>query len=140
AVAIAPDFRCSELAASRRRNPPLLLRGARVALSASEAAVRDFGTSGGRIAEASEIPAGAIELALEGYVLLPGLINAHDHLDFALFPRMGSRHYRNFREWAEEIYQPTESPVREHASIPKSTRLWWGGLRNLLSGVTTVCH
>jgi cytosine/adenosine deaminase-related metal-dependent hydrolase len=24
--------------------------------------------------------------------------------------------------------------------VPKPLRLWWGGLKNLLSGVTTVCH
>ncbi len=24
--------------------------------------------------------------------------------------------------------------------MPKAVRLWWGGLKNLLSGVTTVCH
>ncbi|HML16072.1 MAG TPA: amidohydrolase family protein [Bryobacteraceae bacterium] len=30
--------------------------------------------------------------------------------------------------------------MREHLSLPKSERLIWGGLRNLLSGVTTVAH
>jgi cytosine/adenosine deaminase-related metal-dependent hydrolase len=81
-----------------------------------------------------------IELDLEGLQVLPGLINAHDHLEFSLFPRLGRRHYANASAWAQDIYRPDESPVREQLQVPKSLRLLWGGLRNLASGVTTVCH
>ena len=81
-----------------------------------------------------------IELDLDGLQVLPGLINAHDHLDFALFPRLGRRHYANATEWARDIYHPEESPVREHLQVPKASRLLWGGLRNLACGVTTVSH
>jgi len=80
------------------------------------------------------------ELDLTGYLILPGLINAHDHLEFNLFPRLGLGPYSNAREWAADIFHPNTSPVREHLSIPKRVRLAWGGLRNLLSGVTTVAH
>jgi cytosine/adenosine deaminase-related metal-dependent hydrolase len=81
-----------------------------------------------------------IELDLDGLQVLPGLINAHDHLEFALFPRLGRRRYANATEWAEDIYRPDQSPVREHLAVPKSLRLLWGGLRNLACGVTTVSH
>jgi cytosine/adenosine deaminase-related metal-dependent hydrolase len=81
-----------------------------------------------------------IELDLEGLKILPGLINAHDHLEFALFPRLGQRHYANAAEWARDIYHPDQSPIREHLQVPKSLRLLWGGLRNLACGVTTVWH
>ena len=77
---------------------------------------------------------------LRGFLILPGLINAHDHLEFNLFPRLGNRLYANAREWADDIYRPAQSPVREHLAVPKDVRLHWGGLRNLLSGVTTVAH
>jgi cytosine/adenosine deaminase-related metal-dependent hydrolase len=30
--------------------------------------------------------------------------------------------------------------VKEHLAVPKAVRLAWGGLKNLLSGVTTVAH
>jgi hypothetical protein len=81
-----------------------------------------------------------IDLDLEGLQVLPGLINAHDHLEFALFPRLGQRTYGNAAEWARDIYHPEQSPIQEHLQVPKPLRLLWGGLRNLASGVTTVCH
>jgi len=71
---------------------------------------------------------------------MPGLINAHDHLHFALFPRLGSGPYANATEWARDIYHPDRDPVRLHRQVPKHLRLIWGGLRNLCAGVTTVCH
>jgi cytosine/adenosine deaminase-related metal-dependent hydrolase len=77
---------------------------------------------------------------LSGLMILPGLINAHDHLEFSLFPRLGQGPWHDARVWARDIYHPLESPVREHLRVAKATRLAWGGLRNLLSGVTTVCH
>jgi cytosine/adenosine deaminase-related metal-dependent hydrolase/ubiquinone/menaquinone biosynthesis C-methylase UbiE len=83
-------------------------------------------------------------LDLRGYVLLPGLINAHDHLEFGLFPKLGRPadipSYRNSPEWGEEIHQVHAGIIERHRQIPKATRLWWGAIRNLLCGVTTVCH
>lgn len=81
-----------------------------------------------------------LRLNLSEYLILPGLINAHDHLEFSLYPVLGRRTYSNMREWAADIYQPDESPIREHRAIDRNVRLMWGALRNLLAGVTTVCH
>src|SRR5207249_3380361 len=71
---------------------------------------------------------------------LPGLINAHDHLEFNLFPRLGRGPYPNASAWAADIYHPGESPIKDHLLLPKKIRLLWGGIKNLLSGVTTVVH
>lgn len=79
-------------------------------------------------------------LDLSGLKILPGLINAHDHLDFALYPKLGSGPYSNATEWAHDIYRPHEEPVRSHLRVPKELRLLWGGMRNLLAGVSTVSH
>ncbi len=77
---------------------------------------------------------------LAGYLAFPGLINAHDHLEFALFPRLGKGGYNNCLEWAEDIHHSYSAEIALHRQIPKQVRLWWGGIRNLLCGVTTVCH
>ena len=71
---------------------------------------------------------------------MPGLINAHDHLEFALFPRLGNPPYRNYVEWGDDIHNRFPEVIAKHRAVPKDVRLWWGGIRNLLCGVTTVCH
>ena len=77
---------------------------------------------------------------LHGYLLLPGLINAHDHLEFGLFPNIGAGPYQNSVEWAKEIHRTHAPLIARHRKVPKKVRLWWGAIRNLLCGVTTVCH
>jgi cytosine/adenosine deaminase-related metal-dependent hydrolase/ubiquinone/menaquinone biosynthesis C-methylase UbiE len=83
-------------------------------------------------------------LNLQGYVLLPGLINSHEHLEFGLFPKLGrpagAPSYRNSTEWAKEIHQVHSGIIERYRKIPKETQLWWGAIRNILCGVTTVCH
>jgi cytosine/adenosine deaminase-related metal-dependent hydrolase/ubiquinone/menaquinone biosynthesis C-methylase UbiE len=81
-----------------------------------------------------------LRINLDGYVLFPGLINAHDHLEFALFPRLGAPPYGNATEWALDIQDRFAATIALHKRVPRATRLWWGALRNLLCGVTTVCH
>lgn len=79
-------------------------------------------------------------IGLPGYLLLPGLINAHDHLEFGLFPNLGTGPYQNSAEWAKEIHRTHTSLIDRYRKTPKAVRLWWGAIRNLLCGVTTVCH
>lgn len=89
-------------------------------------------------------PSTSTSIDLTGYLALPGLINAHDHLDFGLFPNLGrlpeAPYYRNSNQWAHDIHLTHSGAIARHLSVPKKTRLWWGAIRNLLSGVTTVCH
>ena len=79
-------------------------------------------------------------LDVRGFLTLPGLINAHDHLEFNLYPRLGRGPYPNCKAWADDIYDPQRDPIKKHQSVPKRLRLLWGGIKNLLSGVTCVCH
>jgi cytosine/adenosine deaminase-related metal-dependent hydrolase len=115
------------------------ITGARIALGPCASARRNLSVDGCRV-RISEAPAGTPEVDLGGFLLLPGLINAHDHLEFNLLPRLGRGPYQNAREWARDIHRVAESPLKEHLSLPKQARLPWGGLKNLLSGVTTVAH
>ncbi|MFL6415885.1 MAG: amidohydrolase family protein [Bryobacteraceae bacterium] len=82
----------------------------------------------------------APKLNLSGFMILPGLVNAHDHLEFNLFPRLGRGPYPNARAWAEDIFKPSQEPLASQLKLPKPIRLWWGGVKNLLSGVTSVAH
>jgi cytosine/adenosine deaminase-related metal-dependent hydrolase len=121
----------------------MILRGARVALGPDEAEALDIETFGDKIQsirKSSKVAKAAVVLDLEGHLILPGLINAHDHLEFNLYPRLGKGPYSNAGDWARDIYRPKKSPIAEHLLVPKNIRLLWGGLKNLLSGVTTVCH
>lgn len=80
------------------------------------------------------------EIDLTGFLVMPGFINAHDHLEFALFPRLANPPYRNYIDWGEDIHSKFPDVIARHRAVPKDLRLGWGGLRNLLCGVTTVSH
>lgn len=127
----------------RRDSSTIVLEGARVALGPYSTAKSDVCVSDGIIAEVTapgKASQNAQRIDCTGLLLLPGLINAHDHLEFNLYPRLGNGPYSSFMEWAADIYRPDDSPVREHRQIPKAVRLWCGGLKNLLCGATTVSH
>ena len=112
--------------------------GARIARDAKTTEVFDLEVRGGRIS--FDVASDSSVLDLRGFLVLPGLINAHDHLEFNLFPSLGRGIYKNAKSWATDIYRPAVSPVKEHLALSKHTRMIWGGIKNLLSGVTTVAH
>ena len=80
---------------------------------------------------------------LEGDRLLPGLINAHDHLQLNSLPRPAfDGHYRHVREWISDVDACRRSDPEFEAgvAVARDERLLIGGVKNLLSGVTTVAH
>jgi cytosine/adenosine deaminase-related metal-dependent hydrolase len=86
---------------------------------------------------------GDLVVDLEGAIVLPGLINAHDHLELNTLPRLKWRErHGNVREWIAD-FQPRFATDTRLAALGAGTlddRVWVGALKNLLSGVTTVCH
>jgi cytosine/adenosine deaminase-related metal-dependent hydrolase/SAM-dependent methyltransferase len=126
----------------------LRLNGARVARGPDAAATASVSIVGGTIhliqsgssTNGKAGPFSESALDLSGFLLLPGLINAHDHLEFSLFPNIGNGPYQNAAEWAGDIHENHAPLIERHRNVPRSVRLWWGGIRNLLCGVTTVCH
>jgi ubiquinone/menaquinone biosynthesis C-methylase UbiE/cytosine/adenosine deaminase-related metal-dependent hydrolase len=143
---IAPEIQKKSSSRKAQRGIAQRIRSARFALGPSDSACGEI-----HIGNASIEAIGCIAsrnawspqesgLNLEGYLILPGLINAHDHLEFALFPRLGKGGYQNFMEWAEDIHRFHAAEIARHRQVPKHVRLWWGGIRNVLCGATTVCH
>lgn len=83
---------------------------------------------------------GVKSIHLKNHYVYPGFINAHDHLEMNLYPRLGHPPYGNYTEWGKDIYHPKKSPIREIEKINIEDRLLMGGLKNLASGATTVAH
>jgi cytosine/adenosine deaminase-related metal-dependent hydrolase len=80
---------------------------------------------------------------LQGDRILPGLINAHDHLQLNSLPDHETPNfYRHASDWIAEVdaRRRTDPQFEAGASVPRDERLLFGGIKNLLSGVTTVAH
>lgn len=75
-----------------------------------------------------------------GALAFPGLINSHDHLDFELFPRLGNKIYRSYREWGHDIHLANKQDIANTLHIPRALRIRWGMYKNLLNGFTTVVN
>lgn len=73
-------------------------------------------------------------------IAFAGLINSHDHLEFNLYPALGHKRYADYREWGEDIHRSDRAVIASLHRMPKSHRIRWGALKNLLCGVTTVAH
>jgi cytosine/adenosine deaminase-related metal-dependent hydrolase/ubiquinone/menaquinone biosynthesis C-methylase UbiE len=142
----AGEGRSRSIGARRDAEPQINLTGARVAFGPEQSACADIRVEAGQVAEVrspgqSQARAEHVRvLDLDGCLVLPGLINSHDHLEFGLFPNLGSGPYANFEQWAEDIQRAESLVIQRQRRIPKDVRLWWGAIRNLLCGVTTVCH
>lgn len=83
---------------------------------------------------------GAIKLDFSNALAFPGLINSHDHLEFNLFPKLGSRFYKNYVEWGDDIHSLFQDKIERVKKIPYELRFKWGLYKNLICGVATVVH
>jgi 5-methylthioadenosine/S-adenosylhomocysteine deaminase len=69
-------------------------------------------------------------------VIVPGLINAHDHLLGTYHPKIGNGPYINWLPWDNDL---KSSPVYEERERIENRDLYLlGGYRNLVSGATLV--
>ena len=99
---------------------------------------------GSRIAGVDVRPDAAdIVVDLQGDRLLPGLINAHDHLQLNNLAALETRKiYRHARDWISEVdaRRRTDPQFEAGVAVPRDERLLLGAVKNLLSGATTVAH
>lgn len=87
--------------------------------------------------------AGDHVMDLEGAFVLPGLINAHDHLELNHYGRLKQRErYDNAAGWIDDMRPALrhDAQIRQNSAYPLRDRLFIGGLKNVLAGVTTVAH
>src|SRR5437667_273834 len=97
------------------------------------AVARGVVVAGGASAEA--------EADLAGRAVLPGLVNAHDHLDFSTFPPLGRPPYASAYVWVADVGCGRDDlAVAAALAVPLPDRLFLRGLRNLLAGATAVAH
>jgi cytosine/adenosine deaminase-related metal-dependent hydrolase len=120
---------------------PVTLVGGRILTDQGPASSLRFGS---RVLALDAPPGKGDEIVdLDGAVVLPGLINAHDHLELnhygALKPR---ERYTNVADWIDDLRPLIRNDPRivRASRQPLRARLFIGGLKNLLSGVTTVAH
>jgi cytosine/adenosine deaminase-related metal-dependent hydrolase len=122
----------------------LTLRNAALQTAAGTFRRADVSVVAGRVtvvAAPGTLRPAACDADLEGRLLLPGLVNAHDHLDLSTFPPLGSPPFADARGRAATIEGLVGSEaVRAALAPPPPDRLWLGGLRNLLCGATGVLH
>ncbi len=86
------------------------------------------------------MPDTSVALPFQHATVLPGLINSHDHLDFNLFPKLGSRAYEDYLDWGRDIHLRYKDRIRQVLAIPQALRTRWGLYKNLLNGFTTVVN
>jgi cytosine/adenosine deaminase-related metal-dependent hydrolase len=122
---------------------PLTFVNARVVLPEGRLA-RTLRIRGSRIDGVDVAPdKGDAVVDLDDSFLFPGLVNAHDHLELNSQPRLKWRErYDNASEWFADFQPRFETDPALAVTRPETLedRVWVGGLKNLLSGVTTVCH
>jgi hypothetical protein len=86
---------------------------------------------------------GDVVIDLDGAFVLPGLINAHDHLELNHYGPLKCRdRYDNASAWIDDMRPrlKSDASIRVNRAHPLGSRLFIGGLKNLLAGVTTVAH
>jgi len=72
--------------------------------------------------------------------LMPGLVNAHDHLHRNHLPRIGEPPYASAALWGADLHARFADDLARRHMLSKRDALLFGALKNVLGGVTSVVH
>ncbi|MES2178528.1 MAG: amidohydrolase family protein [Gemmatimonadota bacterium] len=85
--------------------------------------------------------AGALRIDLHDHMILPGLINAHDHLHLnGIAPLEHLPPFANSYQWIDAWSQTLAEAPGALTAMTRHERYWQGGVKNILAGATTVAH
>jgi len=97
-----------------------------------------------RVLSIGERPrAGDAIVDLQGAFVIPGLVNAHDHLELNHYGRRKFRErYENVSQWIDDMRPrlSADPGIRAGRAHSLADRVFIGALKNLLAGVTLVAH
>jgi len=115
------------------------LRGARTIVAGGESRA-PLSIAGGKVR--ASLPACAHRIDLRDHVIVPGLINAHEHLHLNAVPPLPTgAPFANSYAWIAAFQAHFRNPfVIAALAVPKTLRLRHGALKNLLAGTTCVAH
>ncbi len=81
-----------------------------------------------------------VSIDFDGHYLYPALVNAHDHFELNLFPRLGRPPYASSLDWALDIHSQDAAVIKALQKVPLEVCLWWSAVKNLISGVSVAVH
>jgi len=99
---------------------------------------RAFDVEDGLLAAPGDAP--DVEADLDGALLRPGLVNAHDHLHRNHLPRLGTPPYADAGTWGRDLHERFAGDLERRHALPRRDALLFGALKNVLGGATTVVH
>ena len=118
---------------------PVAFVNARVLTTRAIAPSLRFGT---KVLSIGESPRrGDTVVDVGGAFVVPGLINAHEHLELNHYGPLKRRdRYDNATAWIDDLRPALrdDPSIRAGRRHPLAARLFIGALKNLLAGVTTV--
>lgn len=126
--------------------PGIVLAGAIPIDSRGRRAAGSVWWQGPSLAAPETPPPAAVRIDLDGHLVFPGLINAHDHLHLNAFDTQAYGQglcpgFRDAADWVEHMRQRIAGEdMRAVRRLPAAARAWQGALKNLLAGSTVVVH
>ena len=114
--------------ATESPNATVAMSGARIALGPDEGIRAEIEVTEGRISstETRRFSAAAVTqtgnaplIDMTGYLVLPGLINAHDRLEFGLYPNLGHGSYASSTQWTSDIQRKDSGIIEQHRRVPR---------------------